>query len=77
MIAVADEGFRDVGLSGFRLDLTSLGDANCRPAYRERLTAFLAGLDLDEATAERAGSTRCGCWTTSGRPCRHCWPTRR
>ncbi len=54
VIAVADEGFRDVGLSGFRLDLTSLGDATCRPAYRERLTAFLAGLDLDEATAIRA-----------------------
>lgn len=54
VIAVADEGFRDVGLSGFRLDLTSLGDATCRPAYRERLTAFLSGLDLDEATALRA-----------------------
>src|SRR4029077_20452555 len=25
-----------------------------RPAYRERLTAFLAGLDLDEATRQRA-----------------------
>jgi histidyl-tRNA synthetase len=54
VIAVADEGFRDIGLSGFRLDLTSLGDANCRPAYRELLTAFLATLDLDEATAARA-----------------------
>ncbi len=54
VIAVADEGFRDVGLSGFRLELTSLGDENCRPAYRERLTEFLAGLDLDEATRERS-----------------------
>ncbi len=54
VIAVADEGFRDVGLSRFRLDLTSLGDANCRPAYRERLIAFLDGLDLDEATRERS-----------------------
>jgi len=54
VIAVADEGFRAVGLSGFRLDLTSLGDAACRPAYRELLTAFLTRLDLDEATAERA-----------------------
>ena len=54
VIAVADEGFRTVGLAGFRLELTSLGDATCRPAYRERLTAFLSGLDLDEATAERA-----------------------
>ncbi len=54
VIAVADEGFRAVGLSGYRLDLTSLGDEQCRPAYRERLTMFLAGLDLDEATRTRA-----------------------
>ena len=54
VIAVADEGFREVGLSGFRLDLTSLGDAVCRPAYRARLTSFLAGLELDEATRQRA-----------------------
>jgi histidyl-tRNA synthetase len=54
VIAIADEGFRDVGLSQFRLDLTSLGDAVCRPAYRERLVAFLDGLDLDEPTRERA-----------------------
>src|SRR3954469_7488500 len=56
VIAVADEGFRDVGLSGFRLDLTSLGDATCRPAYRERLTAFLSRLPLDEATRARAAA---------------------
>ncbi len=54
VIAVADEGFRNVGLSRFRLDLTSLGDANCRPGYRERLSAFLDGLDLDDATRERS-----------------------
>ncbi len=54
VIAVADEAFRSLGLSGFRLELTSLGDETCRPAYRERLQDFLAGLDLDEATRERA-----------------------
>src|SRR5664279_318607 len=54
VIAVADEGFRAIGLSGYRLDLTSLGDEVCRPAYRELLTTFLAGLELDEATALRA-----------------------
>lgn len=54
VIAVADEAFRSLGLTGFRLELTSLGDDSCRPAYRERLQAFLAGLDLDEATQERA-----------------------
>nr|WP_205843603.1 histidine--tRNA ligase [Nakamurella deserti] len=54
VIAVADEGFRAVGLTGFRLDLTSLGDAQCRPAYRERLQSFLLGLDLDDDTVARA-----------------------
>ena len=54
VIAVADEGFRAVGLTGFRLDLTSLGDANCRPAYRELLQRFLLGLDLDADTQARA-----------------------
>ncbi|HHX86164.1 MAG TPA: histidine--tRNA ligase [Actinomycetales bacterium] len=54
VIAVADEAFRSLGLTGFRLELTSLGDDECRPAYRERLQEFLAGLDLDEATRERA-----------------------
>jgi len=54
VIAVADEGFRAIGLSGYRLDLTSLGDEVCRPAYRELLATFLAGLELDEATALRA-----------------------
>jgi histidyl-tRNA synthetase len=54
VIAVGDEGFRSIGLTGFRLDLTSLGDATCRPAYRERLTDYLSRLDLDEATAARA-----------------------
>ena len=54
MIAVADEAFRALGLTGFRLELTSLGDETCRPEYRDRLQEFLAGLDLDEATRERA-----------------------
>lgn len=54
VIAVADEAFRSLGLSGFRLEMTSLGDETCRPEYRERLQDFLSGLDLDEATRERA-----------------------
>ena len=54
VIAIADEGFRALGLTGYRLELTSLGDAECRPAYRERLQEFLAGLDLDEPTRARA-----------------------
>jgi histidyl-tRNA synthetase len=54
VIAIADEGFRALGLTGYRLELTSLGDAECRPAYRALLQEFLAGLDLDEATRARA-----------------------
>ena len=54
VIAVADHGFRSLGLSQYRLLLNSLGCANCRPGYRQVLTDFLAGLDLDEATRERA-----------------------
>ncbi|ORA35056.1 histidine--tRNA ligase [Mycobacterium aquaticum] len=54
VIAVADSGFRSLGLDGFRLELTSLGDDTCRPAYRELLQAFLFKLDLDEETRRRA-----------------------
>ena len=78
VIAVADEGFRALGLHGYRLELTSLGDADCRPAYRELLQEFLAGLDLDEATRNGARrSTRCGCSTTSAPRCGPSSPTRR
>src|SRR6478736_7547400 len=54
VISVADDGYRAIGLRDYSLDLTSLGDANCRPAYRASLQDYLAGLDLDEATRERA-----------------------
>jgi histidyl-tRNA synthetase len=54
VIAIADAGFRALGLDGFRLELTSLGDDTCRPQYRELLQEFLFGLDLDEDTRRRA-----------------------
>ncbi|MFV8316167.1 histidine--tRNA ligase [Mycobacterium sp. 23] len=54
VIAVADAGFRSLGLDGFRLEITSLGDESCRPQYRELLQDFLFGLDLDEPTRQRA-----------------------
>ncbi|MEO8816445.1 MAG: histidine--tRNA ligase [Mycobacterium sp.] len=54
VIAVADAGFRSLGLTGFRLEITSLGDDTCRPAYRELLQKFLLGLDLDDETRRRA-----------------------
>jgi histidyl-tRNA synthetase len=54
VIAIADAGYRSLGLDGFRLELTSLGDDTCRPQYRELLQEFLLGLDLDEDTRRRA-----------------------
>ncbi|WP_137147627.1 histidine--tRNA ligase [Mycolicibacterium sp. CR10] len=54
VIAVADAGFRSLGLDGFRLEITSLGDDTCRPQYRELLQDFLLALDLDEETQRRA-----------------------
>jgi histidyl-tRNA synthetase len=54
VIAVADAGFRSLGLDGFRLEITSLGDDTCRPQYRELLQDFLFKLDLDEETQRRA-----------------------
>ena len=54
VIAVADAGFRRLGLTGFRLELTSLGDDSCRSQYRDLLRAFLSGLPLDELTRARA-----------------------
>ena len=54
VVALAWQAFTGLGLRQVRLLLTSLGDPACRPAYREELTAFLAGLDLDEATRQRA-----------------------
>ena len=54
VITVADDAFRSLGLRNFNLMLTSLGCANCRPQYREKLSKFLANLDLDEETQTRA-----------------------
>ncbi len=54
VIAVADSGFRRLGLTDFRLEITSLGDDTCRPQYRELLQEFLFGLPLDEETRRRA-----------------------
>ena len=54
VIALADRSYRAIGLSGFRLELTSLGDRNCRPEYREKLQEFLFDLPLDEETRKRA-----------------------
>ena len=54
VIWLAAEGYRTLGLTQVRLLVNSLGDVTCRPVYRERLQAFLAGLDLDAETRRRA-----------------------
>ena len=54
VIAVADAGFRSLGLDGFRLEITSLGDDTCRPQYREPRQEFLFRHDPDGATRQRA-----------------------
>jgi histidyl-tRNA synthetase len=54
VIAIADAGFRAIGLSKYRLEITSLGDAASRAAHRIDLVKFIAGMKLDEATTARA-----------------------
>ncbi len=54
LIILADDAFRSLGLSDYRLLVNSLGDKQCRPVYRAALQEFLTGLDLDEDTRRRA-----------------------
>ena len=54
IIALADTAFKNIGLKKYRLEITSLGDAQSRAAHKVDLVAFLKTLDLDEATAARA-----------------------
>ena len=54
VVALGDEAFRALGLTQYNLLLTSLGCRECRPAYQALLADFLVGLDLDDATRERA-----------------------
>ncbi len=54
VIAIADAGFRNIGLKQFHLEITSLGDRESRAAHRIDLKKFIAQLSLDEATRNRA-----------------------
>ena len=54
MISIADAGFKKLGLTKYRLEMTSLGDAESRAAHRVDLVTFINKLDLDEETKERA-----------------------
>ncbi|WP_113699651.1 histidine--tRNA ligase [Nonomuraea lactucae] len=53
LVVLGAEGFAELGLTGVRLLLNSLGDKVCRPAYRAALQEFLRGLDLDDDTRAR------------------------
>jgi histidyl-tRNA synthetase len=54
VIAIADAGFKAIGLKKYRLEITSLGDAQSRAKHRVDLVAFIEKIDLDEATKVRA-----------------------
>ncbi len=54
VIAIADRGFKNLGLKNYTLQITSLGDAQSRAAQRVDLLAYLKTLPLDDATKERA-----------------------
>lgn len=54
VIAIADAGFRGLGLEQFTLELNCLGDAQTRALHRVDLLSFIEGLDLDEGTLARA-----------------------
>ena len=66
VIAIADAGFKAIGLKQYHLEITSLGDAQSRAAYRVDLLKYISTLELDEATASNSrgeiyfkSSTRC------------------
>ncbi len=54
VIAIADNGFKSLGLKQYHLEITSLGDLASRAAHRIDLVKYIAGLKLDEATQARA-----------------------
>ena len=54
VIAIADQGFKSLGLRRYRLEITSLGDAQSRAAHRVDLLKYIEKLDLDEPTQARA-----------------------
>jgi histidyl-tRNA synthetase len=56
IIQLYDQLLRNLGVTEYRLELNSIGDATCRPAYVERLRAWLGEHDaeLDEDTRRKA-----------------------
>jgi histidyl-tRNA synthetase len=54
VIAIADSGFRKLGLSDYTLQISSLGDSRSRADHRVDFLEFLSGLNLDSETQARA-----------------------
>jgi histidyl-tRNA synthetase len=56
IIQLYDQLLRNLGITEYRLELNSIGDTKCRPAYVERLRDWLAAHDaeLDEETRQKA-----------------------
>jgi histidyl-tRNA synthetase len=59
VIQLYDELLRRLGVTNYRLELNSIGDRNCRPAYVERLNEWLdAHADvLDEEARQKRATT--------------------
>jgi len=59
VIQLYAEILRRLGVTRYVLELNSIGDANCRPAYLERLTAWLDEHDaeLDEEARSKRGTS--------------------
>ena len=59
LVQLYDEFLRRLGVTGYRIELNSIGDRACRPAYVERLEAWLDANDDvldDDARGKRATS---------------------
>jgi len=51
VMVLGDRYLRDLGIAAYEVQVNSIGDETCRPAYREELTAYLA-THRDEMTDE-------------------------
>lgn len=54
VIAIANAGFEAIGLKRYRLEITSLGDAQSRAKHRIDLVSYIEKLELDDVTRSRA-----------------------
>jgi histidyl-tRNA synthetase len=59
VIQLYDELLRNLGVTNYRLELNSIGDRNCRPAYVEKLNAWLDAHEdvLDDDARQKRATT--------------------